>query len=269
MSRVPTVPPRALRFLPPILCQVGLPRKQVAGRDFVRTSGDAWISVSAGFLDVAGHGRVLQPIPYGPLPRLALAWISTQAVRTKSPEIVLGDSAADFLRALGHGADGRRYRAMDRQMHALAACDMRTGFRGTTTYSKPIRTFQDWQPLRELAQRPLWQGRLLLGQEYYQALLNSPVPLDAQALLTLKGTALGLDIYVWMAYRLCWLEAPLTLSWAALAGQFGHEYANPKDFRKAFLAALAKVGQAYPQAKPLPVHGGLRFFPAAPPIPFK
>ena len=35
-------------------------------------------------------------LPFGNLPRLLLAWISTEAVRTQSRELVLGDSLSEF-----------------------------------------------------------------------------------------------------------------------------------------------------------------------------
>src|SRR3546814_10550936 len=74
----------------------------------MRQSGAAWVNVQAGYLD-EGHGPVLQPIPYGVMPRLGLAWVSTFAVRNKEREIPIGDSAAEFLRLMGMESDGRRY----------------------------------------------------------------------------------------------------------------------------------------------------------------
>src|SRR5471030_2811986 len=46
-------------------------------------------------------------IPFGSLPRLLLAWICTEAVRTKSPVIGLGNSQSAFLKKLGLHNDGR------------------------------------------------------------------------------------------------------------------------------------------------------------------
>jgi hypothetical protein len=37
-------------------------------------------------------------LPYGNLPRLLLAWVSSEAVRTQSRELVLGRSLAEFMR---------------------------------------------------------------------------------------------------------------------------------------------------------------------------
>ena len=40
-------------------------------------------------------------LPFGNLPRLLLAWICTEAVRTQSRVLVLGDSLSEFMRRLG------------------------------------------------------------------------------------------------------------------------------------------------------------------------
>ena len=53
-----------MAFTHAVLCQVGLPRSKVDGREFLRQSGAAWINIQAGILD-EGKGPVLQPIPYG------------------------------------------------------------------------------------------------------------------------------------------------------------------------------------------------------------
>ena len=55
---------------------------------------------------IAGADKKL---PYGNLPRLLLAWISTEAVRTQSRMLVLGDSLSEFMRELGiYSTSGRR-----------------------------------------------------------------------------------------------------------------------------------------------------------------
>ena len=69
---IATEPPSGedMAFTHAVLCQVGLPRAKVEGREFMRQSGAAWVNVQAGYLD-EGRGPVLQPIPYGVMPRLA------------------------------------------------------------------------------------------------------------------------------------------------------------------------------------------------------
>ena len=255
-----------------ILCQVGLPRAKVEGREFLRQSGAAWINVQAGVLD-EGRGPVLQPIPYGVIPRLALAWITTEAVRSKNREIRIGDSAAEFLQTIGLDDAGRRYSMLRKQMHALAACRLQLGFRGETYNGQPVKRFSAWLANQDQHQRVLWPGTLMLEQDYFDTLLESAVPLDRRALHTLKGSALALDVYAWLAHRLHRLEGKgVPLHWASLREQFAQEYAGKdpdKDFKKEFLPALRKVMTAYPQAKVKPVRGGLLLLPSPPPMPYK
>jgi hypothetical protein len=58
----------------------------------------------------------------------------------------------------------------------------------------------------------------------------------------------------------------VTLSWSALREQFGHEYRDPKDFKRELRRVLQKVLAAYPDAKVESIRGGLRLKPSKPPI---
>ena len=52
---------------------------------------------------MSGTGRAR--LPYGTLPRLLLAWVCSEAVRTQRRVLVLGASRAAFMRKLGIGRD--------------------------------------------------------------------------------------------------------------------------------------------------------------------
>ncbi len=262
-----------LAFNHRILCQVGLPRSKVDGSSFLRKSGDAWMSVQAGLLD-EGKGPVQQPVPYGALPRLALAWMTTYAVRHKTAEIPIGESAAEFLRMMGKNDDqGARYKALRTQMHALAACRLQMGFKGRTWNAQPVEQFDAWINDKESEQRPLWPGTLRLSDSFYNILMESPVPLDNRALNALSGSALALDIYCWLAHRLHRIEGrPITLHWRSLREQFAQEYTGPeadKNFKDAFLPQFRKVQLVYPDARVKQVNGGLLLMSSPPPIPYK
>ena len=59
-------------------------------------------------------------LPYGNLPRLLMAWLCTEAVRTRSRELVLGKSLSDFMRSLGiYSSDGKAYTRLRNQMKRL------------------------------------------------------------------------------------------------------------------------------------------------------
>lgn len=272
--QIATDPPAAedMAFTHAVLCQVGMPRAKVEGREFMRQSGSAWVNVQAGYLD-EGHGPVMQPIPYGVMPRLGLAWVSTFAVRNREREIPIGDSAAEFLRLMGMDSDGRRYATLRQQMHALAACRLQLGFKGRTFNGEPIQQFDAWVANKDLRQKALWPGLMVLSEGYYGSLIESAVPLDNRALMALKGSALSLDVYAWLAHRLHRIEGRgQVLHWKALREQFAQEYTGKeadKDFKKTFLPTLRKVLAVYPQAKVKQVTGGVLLIGSPPPIPYK
>lgn len=273
-SKISTTPPGGedMAFTHAVLCQVGLPRAKVDGREFMRQSGAAWVNVQAGYLD-EGNGPVLQPVPYGVMPRLGLAWVSTFAVRNKEREIPIGDSAAQFLRLMGMESDGRRYTTLRKQMHALAAARLQLGFKGRTYNGQPVQQFDAWVSNKDTHQRALWPGVMVLSEDYYGSLIESAVPLDNRALHALKGSALALDVYAWLAHRLHRIDGRgVTLHWKSLREQFAQEYQGKdpdKDFKKEFLPALKKVLAVYPQAKVKPVTGGVLLISSPPPIPYK
>jgi hypothetical protein len=263
-----------MAFMHAVFCHVGLPRSKVDGREFMRRSGAAWLNVQAGYLD-EGNGPVIQPIPYGALPRLALAHVSTQAVRHRTREIPVGDSAAQFLSMMGmdRGEGGRRYSTLRKQMHALAACRLQLGFKGRTFNGHPVEQFDAWLLNKDTKQRVLWPGLLVLSEPFYNSLLEGAVPLDLRALHALKGSALALDTYTWFAHRLHRIEGRgITIHWSSLREQFAQEYTGPeadKNFKDAFMPQFKKVLDVYPEAKVTPVSGGLLLMSSPPPIPHK
>lgn len=273
-AQIASEPPSGddMAFTHAVLCQVGLPRSKVECREFLRQSGAAWVNVQAGVLD-EGRGPVLQPIPYGAMPRLALTWVSTFAKRHNTQEIPIGDSAAEFLRIMGMDDQGARYTTLRKQMHALAVCRLQLGYMGRTYTGQPVEQFDAWVADKNRHQKALWPGVMVLSESYFRQISENGVPLDNRALLALKGSALALDVYTWLAHRLHRIEGrPLILHWKALREQFAQEYKGKdpdKNFKKEFVPALKAALAVYPQAKVKPVTGGLMLLPSPPPIPYR
>lgn len=283
-ATIGTEPPSGsdIAYLHAILCQVGLPRgpKAVAGRQvFERMCGGAALRVTAGAL-WDGQQLVQQPIPYGANPRLVLAFLNTQAVKTRSPIIPVGDSVAEFLRMLGKESSGGKNGSLTsfkKQIQALAACHMTLGFnaagRAYTYNGQPVKQFEAWIQPRDENQRPLWPGVVTFSDDYYKSLIEHAVPQDVRAMYALKGSALAMDVYAMLAERLHRISGrPITLHWKSLREQFGQEYTGieaDKDFKKEFLSSLKKVLVVYPTAKVVPVKGGLLLHASPPPIAYK
>ena len=67
----------------------------------------------------------------------------------------------------------------------------------------------------------LWDSTIELGEKLFQEIIRRPVPLDMNILKALKRSPLGLDLYMWLAYRTFTLKEPLLLRWKDLYRQFG------------------------------------------------
>lgn len=261
-------------FLHTVMCQVGLPRRQTEARTFERQSGNVSILLEAGKL-YDGKQWVEHPLPYGATPRLILVHVSSEAIRTRSRTVEIGDSTRDFLTQLGmptSGGERGGYTTLRRQMQALAACRLTLGMhdhgRVVTKDAKPFSRFEAWLQ-HDGTQHTLWPGMLELTPDFYDTLRTHAVPLDYRALAALKHSALALDVYTWLAHRLCRVNDPrgTVLSWRNLHEQFGQEYGNSKDFKKQFRQALTQVQAVYPDARVEKRAGGILLRESRPPLP--
>ncbi len=272
-ASIRTDPPDRMSFLHTVLCQVGMPRRAMKERTFERRSGGAIMRLDAGAI-FNGRDLVDQPLPYGTKPRLVMVHISSEAIRTGQRHVEIGDSVRAFLLALGidpTGGPRGGYTMFRKQMEALAACRMTLGLavpgRNLTLNTQPISRFEAWTH-NDDHQRSLWPGVLELSQDFYSTLKEYAVPLDHRALGAIKHSAMALDIYTWLAHRLCRIDEPkgVRLSWNNLKDQFGQEYGNVKDFRREFIIALKQVLSVYPDAKITDVTGGILLRYSQPPV---
>ncbi len=258
------------QFLHAVLCQLGLPRNPTSSQTFERTSGRASLSLQAGRA-YDGMKWVPQPLPSGTRPRLVLINLCSEAVRTRSPSVDIGCSVREFLRRLNIDAGGKSMALFRKQMLALSSCHMTLAMataKGTTQVdAKPIDAFQAWLT-HEDGQQTLWPGFIRLTDKFFDSLMEHAVPLQPEAIGQLQNSAFALDVYSWLAHRLCRVNDSngVTLSWAALKGQFGQEYADTKNFKRKFLGAMQKATGAYKEARVETVPGGLKLLPSPPPV---
>ena len=137
-------------------------------------------------------------LPFGHLPRLLLAWISTEAVRTQSRVLVLGDSLSDFMRELGiYSSDGKAYARLRNQMERLLNASVRLIYEdkhGKQFVSSAIADRGEfwWDPKRP-NERVLWDSKIRLGEDFFNEIISHPVPIEMNTLTALKRSPLGLD----------------------------------------------------------------------------
>lgn len=265
--------PDEIEFLHATFAQVGLPRSKTTERIFERRCGHASIRIEAGSL-WNGKDWAEQPLPYGTKPRLLNIYITTYAVKHKTRLIPLGESKTEAMRILGfRSASGGRNGSMtgfDQQMRAFAAMRLQLGIGSSksarTLSAQPIKDFQAWA-VPEGAQRALWPGALELDQGYFESMREFAFPLDPRAIDALDQSSLALDLYAYLAHRLCRLDKQLLLFWHQLRDQFGAQDQNTKTFKRSLSDALRAVLTVYPDAKVEVIPGGFLMKPSKPPIP--
>ena len=133
-------------------------------------------------------------LPYGGLPRLLLAWMCTEAVRTGSPELSMGRSQREFLERLDLHTGGNYIAGMHDQ--SLRLVHSRISVSGTDGYALGIeniliaeRAFISWNKRHTDQHRP-WNSTLTLSTDFFKSLVNAPVPIKIEALQALKKSPL-------------------------------------------------------------------------------
>ena len=201
-----------LGFMARLLALCSLPRTNPGNRhQYKRVNGPFKLIMIAG-----GDNK----LPYGNLPRLLLAWLSTEAVRTRSRELVLGRSLSEFMRTLGvYSSGGRDRTRLRNQMKRLFSATVQLIYEdehGEALVSSSVADRTEfWWNERKPDERSLWESKIELGEKFFNEIIQHPVPLNMNALNALKRSTLGLDLYLWLTYRTFALRAPLRLLWGA------------------------------------------------------
>ena len=262
-------------FMSRLLMLCTLPRTNLdPQREYVRENGPFMLSLVAG---------PKTGLPYGSLPRLLLAWVATEAVRTRSRELFLGPSLSDFMRGIGlipegGGPTGGRTRLQD-QMVRLFKCAVSLEYRDKRREAAVSSLITDkrhfwWDP-KQPNSPTLWNCTIRLGEELYNEIRRRPIPFDTHILSALKRSSLGLDLYWWLTYRTFALDHSLKLSWKMLHQQLAFDPTKTTNklavnaFRTDCLRELFKIKQAWPGLRFSTPTGCLELRPSRPAIPPK
>ena len=114
-----------------------------------------------------------------------------------------------------------------------------------------------------------WPGRGLhvrLAETFFSVARGSAVPLDAAIVHGLRRSALSLDTYAWLTYRIARLKDETLIPWRSLEKQFGADYKHPRQFRWKFRRALEAIKQLWPGIEAEPRDKGLLLRPGAPSV---
>ena len=255
---------REVAYAGRLLVQATLPHSKPADgvTEFERSNGNLSMKIIAD----ASCG-----LPYGTYPRMILALVVTEAVRTKSPDIELGDTFRQFMNKLSlsprggaRGNIGRLRDHMRRLFSATVSATYRRDDNWQTLGFRPIeKASMFWNPKRP-EEISVWHSEISLNQRFFEEIVYRPVPIDMHALcmLTKSRSPMAIDIYQWLTHRFSYLKEATLIPWALLQLQFGGDYGRTRDFRVKFLRQLKEVLSLYPQANVEATEGGLMLRPS-------
>ena len=266
--------PDSILYLHTVMCQTGLPYRNPGDnvRVWDRINGGVHLRVRAGEAMHPEQGRLVDlGLPYGPKPRLLLAYLNAEALRQRSPVIEVEGSLTGFVRALNLDPKGRNIATIKDQLARLSGAHITLGIardgEALTIKSDIISAFTLWWP-KDDRQRVLWPSTVQLSPAYFDSLTRHAVPLHDRALMALSGSAMGLDVYAWLAQRLHRIEPGkrVFIPWPALQAHFGWHYDRLRKFREVFTATVRLVHSQYRAANIEVNQHGMALWHSLPPV---
>lgn len=274
----------SLAFNPAPLTMAFLPYRQPKADTevWVRRNGAFRLTVRPG-VRLGPNGEVgSYGYPFGVVPRALLMWVTAEALRTKSPEIILGDSLSDFvLKVMGQRATGGRNGTITRvkeqatrlfnatiTFHWIGNTDQRQAGVNLTIAKAWAVDIGDTQ----LGQGSLFPSFVQLSSDFFEELVKSPVPLNLEV-VRLLGSAAEIDLYAWLTYKMFSLSKPFTHKWEDIGEQFGYQFPKTSNGRyklkEAITTALRNVLLVYPEANVEVTQAGLLLRPSLTSVPLK
>jgi hypothetical protein len=249
-----------LGYMARVMAQVTLPHSKPMVNEYTRRNGKLTLSMWA-----PEHIG----LPYGGLPRLLVAWLTTEAVRTRERTLVLGPTLSGFMAQLGLMPTGGRWgtiprlqKQLRRLFTAQIVCTFDSAEASRGTSLGVASEYELWWNPKKPHYGSLWASTVTLGERFFEDIIEHPIPVDVATLRQLKQSPMALDLYTWLTYRYSYLDRELVIPWEGLQAQFGADYKELFHFRFKMKAALAKVKAAYPEARFTPDDAGLRLLPS-------
>lgn len=253
-----------------LLVQCSLPHRDPGSERTVwtRSNGNVYMSIQPKRYIRNGREYCVG-YPYGSIPRLLLAYVCSEAVRKRSCEITLGQSMSEFMRQINLDADGRTIRRLKDQTRRLFSSYIDFTYDdGKITRdlkANLVSQIHLWHDNINPYQKSFFESYIILTKEFYNEIIEHPVPMDMGIINAIKQSPLALDLYAWLTYRVSYLRAPVNISWAALAMQVGSEYENTKELGRKVKESLRRIVVLWPDLRIEEIRGGLRLLPASRP----
>lgn len=254
-------------------CLTALPHKRLEDDAVWRRQGHkVRLIIEPGRLPLPGGEDKLYGVPFGSRARLMLLYLQTRAIQTSCPEVELGRSMREWMSRMGVPIGGKSYRDIKEQANRISACNLTfvwddDGRKAKFAKDSIVKGGIQLYEAEDDNQPRLWIDTVRLGDNFYKALTDHPVPIAEPALRHISNQSMAIDVYIWLAYRLHSLDKPAPVTWAALHGQFGAGYDRIRKFKERFVEPLKAALAVYPEADVEITDEALILKPSAPPIP--
>lgn len=261
-------------FAPRLLVAVNLPYREPKDvTTWRRQNGTLSLTIRSGFNERTG-----QPIglPYGKYPRLFMYYITTEAVRTRSRDINLGRSLADFMRRIGVGVGGYQSSGINKQVNRLVNSSIQwqrilpdgriEGSEGGDL--TPIKSHRLWWSGHSPDQDTLFPNYVRLDHDFYEEIVSKPVPWRLEAVQAVQSSPLGLDLLMWISWRTFGRKEAVEMSWHQLHKQMGSQ-TSVDEFRRTCLEQMARIKKVWPEMGYASPSGRLLVYPMRPMVAVK
>jgi hypothetical protein len=227
-----------------------------------KSNGSVSINVTPGY-----QGKKSIGIPYGTYPRLILAYLITQAVRTKSPEIFLGKTFREFLDLVNIDDGGKQYKQVLKQIKRITSANFSWTYQKEKIWSRTniqiSHQSQLWWSPQSPDQQSLWESKITLNTDFFNEIIRNAVPLDFRVLRVFKNSPLGLDLYMFLSWRTFNLKDSAFISWEGLHTQLGGQYRNLKEFARDCRKHIKRIQAIWPELNVKSIRGRLCIEPTS------
>jgi hypothetical protein len=200
-----------LAFTPRELVQATLPHKDPGNIPrWLRQNGHYALIIQPGW-DRQSDSSI--GYPYGTIPRLLMFWLTTEALRTGSRQIELGENLTHFMRQIGLSPDNGTGKRSDTKR---LRDQMQRLFRARISfeYAQKLKgkNYRSHLEMQVASATNLWWSDqdsdcpigfgcwMEIGEHFFTAITENPVPIDMRALHGLKNSPFALDLYAWSAH---------------------------------------------------------------------
>jgi hypothetical protein len=245
------------------------PLAKVQGTEWVRRNAWGEIAIDAGRIAAPG-GSKRTGVPFGGLPRLLMAYITTEARRVNAgggdpSRLDLTDSLNAMVRELGLTKGSRNRAVMEALESALSARvtftrteeDERDGKRGNWLHTMWVPQVATSLKLWVPSQSPLdgFEPYITLSTEFLQTALDDSrvLPTRLDMLAQLAGKPMAYDVLLWLQNVINALHRgnlrERFFSWPELFAATTHEYTRVNDFTTYWKRALTEALRYYQDAQ--------------------